>query len=234
MDKRQTTPGCAGCPLSRRRFLTAASAGALGALAPAGLFQACGRAEKLKVRVVYALHAVVQPGPDWPNVGFDFQPVMDRTAAVLAKAFPGWDLTTAMAKGPEEAQKILAGDAAAPVDGYIVVQLNCWNRVVQTIAASGKPTLYVDFQYGGSGGFLVYTADFLRKKTGNLGFVASSRPEDLVAACGAFGKVKKAGRRTISGPWSPRSGARRPPGRAIPASRPTRWPSAPRPTASGR
>ena len=193
MDKRQTTPGCAGCPLSRRRFLTAASAGAIGALAPAGLFQACSRPEKLKVRVVYALHAVVQPGPDWPNVGFDFQPVMDRTAAVLTKAFPGWDLTTAMAKGPEEAQKILAGDAAAPVDGYIVVQLNCWNRVVQTIAASGQPTLYVDFQYGGSGGFLVYTADFLRKKTGNLGFVASSRPEDLVAACGAFGKVKKSG-----------------------------------------
>ncbi len=193
MDQRQTTPGCAGCPLSRRRFLTAASAGALGVLAPAGLFQACSRAEKLKVRVVYALHAVVQPGPDWPNVGFDFQPVMDRTAAVLAKAFPGWDLTTAMAKGPEEAQKILAGDAAAPVDGYIVVQLNCWNRVVQTIAGSGQPTLYVDFQYGGSGGFLVYTADFLRKKTKNLGFVASSRPEDLVAACGAFGKVKRSG-----------------------------------------
>ncbi|MCX6574361.1 MAG: hypothetical protein NTX99_10270 [Candidatus Aminicenantes bacterium] len=193
MDKRQTTPGCAGCPLSRRRFLTAASAGAIGVLAPAGLFQACSRAEKLKIRVVYALHAVVQPGPDWPNVGFDFQPVMDRTAAVLAKAFPGWDLTTAMAKGPEEAQKILAGDAAAPVDGYIVVQLNCWNRVVQTIAGSGQPTLYVDFKYGGSGGFLVYTADFLRKKTRNLGFVASSRPEDLVAACGAFGKVKKSG-----------------------------------------
>lgn len=193
MDKRQTTSGCAGCPLSRRRFLTAASAGALGILAPAGLFQACSREEKLKVRVVYALHAVVQPGPDWPNVGFDFQPVMDRTAAVLAKAFPGWDITTAMAKGPEEAQKILAGDAAAPVDGYIVVQLNCWNRVVQTIAGSGQPTLYVDFQYGGSGGFLVYTADFLRKKTNNLGFVASSRPEDLVAACGAFGKVKKSG-----------------------------------------
>jgi hypothetical protein len=179
--------------LSRRRFLTAASAGALGVLAPAGLFQACGRAEKLRIRLVYALHAVVQPGPDWPNVGFDFQPVMDRTTSVLTEAFPGWELKTAMAKGPEEAQKILDGDAASPVDGYIVVQLNCWNRVVQTIAGSGKPTLYADFQYGGSGGFLVYTADFLRKKTANLGFVASSHPEDLVAACRAFGQVKKSG-----------------------------------------
>jgi L-fucose isomerase-like protein len=79
------------------------------------------------------------------------------------------------------------------MDGYIVCQLNCWNRVVQTIAASGKPTLYVDFPYGGSGGFLVYTADFLRKKTANLGFVASSRSEDLIAACQAFDKVKKSG-----------------------------------------
>jgi hypothetical protein len=165
----------------------------LGVLAPAGLFQACARAEKLRIRVVYALHAVVQPGPDWPNVGFDFQPVMDRTTTALAQAFPGWELSTAMAKGEEEAKKILADDAAAPVDGYIVMQLNCWNRVVQTIAGSGAPTLYVDFQYGGSGGFLVYTADFLRKKMGNLGFVASSRPEDLVAACRAFGLVKRSG-----------------------------------------
>ncbi|MCK7479404.1 MAG: hypothetical protein M0C28_20170 [Candidatus Moduliflexus flocculans] len=98
-----------------------------------------------------------------------------------------------MAKGPEEAEKILAADAAAPMDGYIVCQLNCWNRVVQTVAASGKPTLYVDFAYGGSGGFLVYTAGFLRQKTSNLGFVASSRSEDLVAACRAFDTVKKSG-----------------------------------------
>ena len=194
MNKRQIPSGCSGCALSRRRFLTtAASAGALGVLAPAGLFQACSKAEKLRIRVVYALHAVVQPEPDWPNVGFDFRPVMDRTTAVLRQAFPGWEILTAMAKGEEEAKKILAGDAAAPMDGYVVVQLNCWNRVVQAIAASGRPTLYVDFQYGGSGGFLVYTADFLRKKTPNLGFVASSRPEDLVAACRAFVQVKRSG-----------------------------------------
>ena len=193
MDTRNGAHGCLGCPLSRRRFLTAASAGALGVLAPAGLFQACSKTEKLRIRLIYALHAVVQPGPDWPNVGFNFQPVMDRTTAALAQGFPGWELLTSMAKGEEEAKAIVAGDAAAPVDGYIVVQLNCWNRVVQTIAATGKPTLYVDFQYGGSGGFLVYTAEFLRKKTPNLGFIGSSRPEDLMAACRVFGQVKKSG-----------------------------------------
>ena len=118
---------------------------------------------------------------------------MDRITAALVKGFPGLEFATAMAKGPEEAQKILADDAASPVDGYVVVQMNCWNRVVQTIAGSGKPMLYVDFQYGGSGGFLVYTADFLREKTANVGFVASSRTEDLVAACRAFEQVKKSG-----------------------------------------
>ena len=223
MDERHGSRACFGCPLSRRRFITAASAGALGVLAPAALFQSCAKAEKPRLRVVYALHAVVQPGPDWPNVGFDFQPVMDRTTATLTKAFPGWEFATAMAKGEEEAKKILADDTASRVDGYIVVQLNCWNRVVQTIAGSGKPTLYVDFQYGGSGGFLVYTADFLRKKTPNLGFVASSRPEDLIAACGAFGQVKKGGAAPISGP---RRRARRRP-RRRPARRGDRRPGLP-------
>jgi len=193
MRRQQRSTACAGCPLSRRRFLAAASAGALGTLASTSLFQACGSAPKTRVRVIYALHAVVQPGPDWPNVGFDFQPVMDRITGALAKGFPKWELATSMAKGPEDTEKILAADAAAPMDGYVVCQLNCWNRVVQMVAATGKPTLYVDFQYGGSGGFLVYTADLLRKKTPNLGFVASPRSEDLVAACKAFDRVKRSG-----------------------------------------
>jgi hypothetical protein len=111
----------------------------------------------------------------------------------VANAIPECELVSTMAKGPDEAKKILAADAAFPFDGYVVCQLNCWNQVVQTIAASGKPTLYVDFQYGGSGGFLVYTAAFLRKITPNLGFVASSRMEDLVAAFRAFAQAKKAG-----------------------------------------
>lgn len=184
--------GCARCGLSRRRFLAAAGAGAVGVLVPSAL--SCKAVKTpLRIRVVYALHAVVQPGPDWPNVGFDFQPVMDATTATLTKALPDVEFLPVMATGPEEAKKILEQDEAKPVDGYLVCQLNCWNRVVQTIAESGKPTLYADFQYGGSGGFLVYTAAFLRAKTPNLGFVASSRPEDLVAAVECFRTIGKGG-----------------------------------------
>ena len=80
--------GCTACPLSRRRFLAAGCAGALGALAPKGLFPATGRADKMRVRIIYALHGIIQPGPDWPNVGFNFAPVMDGITTALAKNFP--------------------------------------------------------------------------------------------------------------------------------------------------
>ncbi len=84
-------------------------------------------------------------------------------------------------------------DKTGNIDGYVVYQLNCWNQVVQTAAASGKPVLYADFQYGGSGGFLVYTAGFLRASAPNVGFVASSRMEDQVEAVKCFAVLKNGG-----------------------------------------
>ena len=193
MSKPLNPSGCAHCGLSRRNFLAAASAGAVGVLVPSTFSCASKKAERIRIRIIYALHAVRQPGPDWPNVGFDFQPVMDGTTGTLTKALPDFEFIPAMATGPEQTQKILEEDRLKPVDGYLVCQLNCWNRVVQTVAATGKPTLYADFQYGGSGGFLVYTAGFLRAKSPNLGFVASSRPEDLVAAVECFRTIRKGG-----------------------------------------
>jgi hypothetical protein len=148
----------------------------------------------VRIRTIYSLHAEVQPGPDWPNKGFDFRPVMERFNAELTRRCPGFEFMPAMAAGEKEAKQIIEKDAAAPPDGYIVFQMNCWNRVVQTIAATGKPVLYADFQYAGSGGFLVYTAAFLRKAASNVGFVASSKIEDLVEAVHAFVKVKVSGR----------------------------------------
>ncbi|MFO7974641.1 MAG: hypothetical protein R6V12_08400 [Candidatus Hydrogenedentota bacterium] len=149
--------------------------------------------EKMRIRVIYSLHAEVQPKPDWPNIGFDFRPVMERINGALASACPNYEFVPTMATGPEEAEKILAEDGANGVDGYLVYQMNCWNRVVQTIATSGKPVLYADFKYAGSGGFLVYTARFLRSDTPNVGFVASSDMDDLIAAVRCFDVVRKGG-----------------------------------------
>ena len=147
----------------------------------------------MRVRIIYSLHAVVQPGPDWPNKGFDFAPVMGRIDAALAKDCSQFEFVSSMANGPEQAKQILEKDKSAGIDGYVVCQMNCWNRVVQAIAGSGKPVLYADFPYAGSGGFLVYTAGFLRRKVANVGFVASSNTDDLVAAVKCFDVVSKGG-----------------------------------------
>jgi len=186
--------GCSCCGISRRKFL----AGCAACVGTAGLLtkpmpSIAAEKGKMRIQVIYSLHAVKQPGPDWPNVGFDFGPVMKQIDAALAKGCPEFEFVSSMAKGPEEAKKILKASESGGIDGYIVYQMNCWNRVVQEIATSGKPLLYVDFQYGGSGGFLVYNAAFLRSGAGNVGFVASSNMDDLIAAVKCFGIVGRGG-----------------------------------------
>jgi len=194
MENNNIITGCACCGISRRKFLAgcAACVGTSGLLSkPATTLAA--KKEKMRIQVIYSLHAVKQPGPDWPNVGFDFGPVMERINAALAKGCPEFEFVSSIANGPEEAKKILQENESGGVDGYIVYQMNCWNRVVQDIATSGKPVLYVDFQYGGSGGFLVYNAAFLRSRAGNVGFVASTDIDDLIAAVKCFGIVGRGG-----------------------------------------
>ena len=191
--------------ISRRKFLggCAACAGAAGLIgAPSWLkaTSSMGRQgiakilnEKLKIRILYALHAPKQDRPDWPNIGFDFVPVMDAANAELLRNFPGWTFIPTLVTGPEQARRILEEDKAAPVDGYIVYQMNCWNEVAQTMATSGKPVLYADFQYAGSGGFLVYSAAFLHANVRNVGFVASSYFTDMLEAVCCFADARAAG-----------------------------------------
>jgi len=188
---------CARCPMNRRNFLSrggAALLGAAGALAVPQWLEAAQPKPKLRIRVVYSLHATQQDRPDWPNKGFDFGPVMDHLNHELTRRCSGFEFIPTQATGEESAKALLAADqAAGNVDGYLVYQMNCWNRVVQTLAKSNKPVLYADFQFGGSGGFLVYNATFLRHQTSNVGFVASSRLKDLVAAVKCFGVMQQGG-----------------------------------------
>jgi hypothetical protein len=182
--------------MSRRNFLArgGAAVGALGMLAAPAWLQAAQPKPKTRIRVVYALHAETQPGPDWPNQGFNFRPVMNRINSALTANCPDFEFLISTATGEEQARKLLDEDkATGAVDGYLVYQMNCWNRVVQTLAASGKPLLYADFQFGGSGGFLVYNASFLRSQAPNVGFVASSNTRDLLNAVKLFQTVKQAG-----------------------------------------
>ncbi|MBI5818789.1 MAG: twin-arginine translocation signal domain-containing protein [Verrucomicrobia bacterium] len=189
----QHLTGCASCPMNRRQFLGAGCAAGALLAAPLPLW-AAPEGGKMRIRIVYSLHAQEQNRPDWPNKGFNFTPVIDRINRTLAKECEGFEFVPTLATGPEDAQRILEVDkSVGGIGGYVVFQMNCWNRVVQTLATSGKPVLYADFQFGGSGGFLVYTAGLLRAKSPNVGFVASSRMEDVVAAVKCFDVVRKGG-----------------------------------------
>ena len=183
--------------MNRRNFLTragTAAAGALGVLAAPTWLAAAEPNGKTRIRIVYALHGEKQTGPDWPNKGFNFRPIMDRIDGTLARKFKGFEFVSSQATGEEQAKKLLEQDkTAGNIDGYLVYQMNCWNRVVQTLAASGKPVLYADFQFGGSGGFLVYNAAFIRSQAPNVGFVASSQITDLIEAVKCFQAVKQGG-----------------------------------------
>lgn len=196
MKRNDFLSGCACCPMNRRRFFargTAAAAGALAAAAAPSWLQAAPD-EKTRIRIVYALHGETQTGPDWPNKGFDFRPVMQRINADLAAHCKGIEFVPSLANGEAQAKALLEQDQAAQnIDGYLIYQMNCWNRVVQTFAQSGKPVLYADFQFGGSGGFLVYNAAFLRAQTPNVGFVASSNNKDLFEAVKCFQAIKQGG-----------------------------------------
>ena len=187
--------------LSRRNFISSCGCcAACAAFAPLSLLSssvpAGPKKEMMKIKVIYSLHSTVQNQPDWPNTGFDFAPAMEKFNSTLQKNLKNIQFIPVTATGPEDAEKIVGQDKTESIDGYIVFQMNCWNRVVQTIAATGKPVLYADFQFGGSGGFLVYTAAFIRENYPNVGFVASSKTEDLLAAVKCFGNTKETGQST--------------------------------------
>jgi hypothetical protein len=197
MKTTSTYSPCERCPMNRRNFLartSVATLGALGTLAAPGWLIAAQTKAKARVRLIYVLDEEVQPRPTWPNKGFDFRPAMKRITSELTRRCIHVEFVTSMATGEEQAKQILAADQdAGGVDGYMVYQMNAWNRVIQTVAASGKPVLFADFQFGGSGGFLIYNATLLRNNAPNVGYVASSDLRDVVEAAKCFSVVKNGG-----------------------------------------
>ncbi len=147
----------------------------------------------MKIRIIYSASAAKLAWSDWPNVGFDFQPVMDRITGTLKTQFPNVDFRADLCRNQKQAEELIQQDSAAGVDGYVVYQMNPWVRGITSFAATGKPTLYCDFQYGGSGGHLIQTAKLLREKAANVAFLASSNLEDLVAAVKCFEIVRNGG-----------------------------------------
>jgi len=219
--------------MNRRRFLSrtgAVAAGAFSALATPAWVHAAPAPGKTRIRVVYSLHGPQQSGPDWPNKGFDFVPVMDRIEQSSRRLAPDSSLSVPGDRA-RASKKILEAtrEGHRRVPG---VQMNCWNRVVQTIATSGKPVLYADFQFGGSGGFSCTPRGFsaAKRRMSDSWRLRTSR------TCGwgeVFDVVKKGGSMSDFVRPQPRSARSAHPKRGTWPARTTGWRAFPRRIASG-
>jgi hypothetical protein len=195
--------GCGSC-ISRRRFL-AAGCGTCAASAVYGFLprRALAAEEarvpaaeasptRPRVRLIFACFALKQERPTWPHIGYDFAPEVERVTSALRQLCANVEFLPAVARSPDDAKKLLAAADADRIDGYVVYQMNNWVQVMQTVVASGKPTLVADFPFAGSGGFLVFTAG-LRRVHKNFSVIASSQVEDLAEAAKCFEVLKTGG-----------------------------------------
>ncbi|MBL7092834.1 hypothetical protein ISS22_02555 [candidate division KSB1 bacterium] len=151
--------------------------------------------EKLKVRLVFAHPDPTKP--NWPNIGYDFAgQIRDLTKKFKTQCsdvdfFP----ITVTSGSEEQGKKILKKDSE--VDAYIVYLVGClWGDMSEIIATSGKPTIYVDNLYAGSGEFLT---SFARAKRagGKVIAVSSSQFSDVVQAVRCVDSLKKLQNSTI-------------------------------------
>ena len=173
-------------PRTRREFLAGCAACAACAACP-GLAQAPPAAEeKTRLRLVFS--HIPPEKPTWPYQGYDYEGRKKELTARLRQACPQVEFLPVTAQSVEEAKKVLEGDQE--VDGYLSYMVGIWTRVPLTIAESGRPTLFVDDLYAGSGEFLVQYAAAKRKGLRVAG-VSSTRFEDVVQAVRAFQTLKR-------------------------------------------
>ena len=185
LNRRQFLGGCVSCTagLTGMSVLGMSALGAKTAAAKA----AAGECEKAKVRLVFT-HAPPEEAT-WPNIGYDYEGRKKQLTKKLRQACPEIEFLPATVKSPEAAGKILKADKE--IDGYLVYILGLrWDGTPQTIADSGRPTIFVDDLYGGSGEFLTAYAVAKRKGLKVTG-VSSTRFEDVVEAAKCFVCMKK-------------------------------------------
>jgi hypothetical protein len=172
---------------SRRDFLRlCGGACAACAACPAATLAVKAAGEKTRVRVVFT-HTPSEI-PTWPNRGYDYEGRMQEVLRLFRRGLPDMEFLPVTALKAEQAQDILAKDAE--VDGYIWFLVGLGPPVGVTIAQAGKPVVFVDDLYAGSGTFL---GNFARAKREGLKVagVSSSRFDDVIQAARAFDCIKR-------------------------------------------
>jgi hypothetical protein len=202
---------------SRRSFLAAGAwaAGIGGAISSASAGEGAGEgpagaagafagpptpgAGKTRIRLVFSHHRQDEKGkqsePGWPYLGYDHEATKRQILDRLVRSCPGCEFLPATAYTAEDARKLLEEDHDA-ADGWLAYMIGGWAGAAETIAASGKPTIFAGDLYGASGELLVITAA-ARRKGWKTCTVSSSRFEDVVAAVRCFETTKRLRSSTI-------------------------------------
>ena len=189
--RREVSLGCGCCRVNRRQFLAGCAAAAAGAGGLASLTARAAEAEagaKTKVRLVFT--HTPSTGPTWPNIGYDYERRKKELTGKLAQACPNVEFLPVTVMNAGEAKKVLEGDKE--VDGYLVYMVGIWTGAPQAIAATGRPALFVDDLYGGSGEFLIAYAA-ARRAGQKVAGISSSRFEDVAEAARCFPILKRPG-----------------------------------------
>ncbi len=139
-------------------------------------------APRPKVRLVFSHHRQDARGKQseagWPYLGYDHEARKKELLTQLQQACPGVEFRPATAYSLDDARKILQDDAA--VDGYVAYMIGGWAGAAQTIAATGRPTLYVGDLYGASGEFLVAYPCLGYRQLNNDGLVGACEADLLL------------------------------------------------------
>ncbi|MBN1910877.1 MAG: twin-arginine translocation signal domain-containing protein [Pirellulales bacterium] len=181
---------CAG-NLDRRKFLSGcacacAGCAAGGFLNPKMLRAGESTSGKPKVRLVFC--EVRNDRPIWPHIGYDFDARRKQLTQILKQGCPEIDfVVTQLADDRKQAEAILKADGQ--VDGHIVFLLSM-PRNVDTVklCTTGKPTLFVDNLFGGSGQFL----GRMQKIMGSgkpVDWVSSANDQDIVTSAKHFASL---------------------------------------------
>jgi len=185
LSRRQFIGGCTACAagLSFISTVSATKAIALDKSASPAL----GGGSKAKIRLVLAYPSPEKP--IWPNINYDFDGHNKKFVDELTKACPGIEFLACKVMSDNDAQKVVQNDSE--VDGYIVYLSGClWGSAPDIIAATGKPAVYVDHLYAGSGEFLTAYARAKRKGL-HVAAVSSSKMSDVADAAKCIETIKK-------------------------------------------
>jgi hypothetical protein len=185
--------GCTLC-LNRRDFLTGvAGLAGVWTLGNGRVFAAPpASGPKARIRVVFSHHRQNEQGkqsePGWPYLGYDHESRKKELLAKLQESCPGSEFLSVTAYSADDARKILEADK--DVDGYLTYMIGGWAGAAETIAASGRPTIFAGDLYGASGEILLAYAAARRKGLKVIS-VSSSRFEDVAQAVKCLETLKK-------------------------------------------